>query len=43
MLFLLNVHQVTLQNPPFIVLMNGIFANYLQTMFWRVFCLKEWV
>jgi len=23
--------------------MNGIFANYLRTMFWSVFCLTEWV
>jgi hypothetical protein len=41
-LFLLNVHQVTLWNPPFTVIMNGIFAIYLWTMFWSVFCLKEW-
>jgi hypothetical protein len=37
MLYLLNVHQVTIWNPPFTVIMNGIFENYLRTMSWRVF------
>jgi hypothetical protein len=27
--FLFNVHQVMLYNPPFTVIMNGIFANYI--------------
>jgi hypothetical protein len=41
--FLLNVLQVRLYNPPFTVIMNGIFANYLRTMYWSVFGLKECV
>jgi hypothetical protein len=35
---LLNIPQDTLWNPPLTVVM----ASYLQTMFWSVFCLKEW-
>jgi hypothetical protein len=35
-LLLLNIQQVTLWNPPLTVVMHGILANYLQTMFWSV-------
>ena len=39
---MLNFHKVTLY-PSFTVKINGIFANYLRTMFSSVFCLKGWV
>jgi hypothetical protein len=39
-LLLLNIQQVTLWNPPLTVVMHGILANYLQTMFWSVFLPK---
>jgi hypothetical protein len=42
-LFWLYAHQVTLSNPPCTLIMNGMFANYLRTMYWSVFGLKEWV
>ena len=40
--FLLNDHHVTFRKST-IHCNNEWFANYLRTMFWSVFCPKEWV